>query len=188
MKRILTVLLCAVMLLGSVALATGMAPVCESHYFDVWYYRRDGMHKSVCLHDGCGFICYVPCDGMSATFEGKTLTVCPVCGHYGEKDGSFIPYIRADLYNYNASPLGEICVYRYDDPFEDGSVKAAISVIFEKAGVDEHYEGGFRLIIPTALESGFTLYGEDGGEIEYTYENGLLTFTCDAGCGIYFVK
>lgn len=188
MKRILSVLLCLVLLLGSVAFAGGSTPVCEHHYFDVWYYRREGIHRSVCKHEGCDFVPYVACGEMSADFEGKTLTVCPVCGHFGDTDGSYIPLVRADLYNYGKTPEGEFCVYRYDDPFEDGSVKTALSVIFEKGGREEAYDGGFRVHITTPIEGDFTVLNAAGEEIESSYENGVLTFTSDSGSGIYFVR
>lgn len=187
MKKLLSVLLCLMMLLSCTAFAT--APDTIDHYFGPWEYRHLGFHRGICQNEDCGFVLYIPCGELSADFEGKTFTVCPVCGHYGDKDGSFVPYnVRADLYAYNDAPMGELCVHCYDDPFEDGSVKAAFSVIFEKGGLRETYEGGFRLTFPTVIEGEFTVVNASGEEVESSYENGLLTITCDTGCGIYFVK
>lgn len=183
MKKLFSILLCLVMLLSCAAFA-----VETDHYFGVWEYRRAGLHKGTCINEGCDFVHYVPCSELTGEIDGKTFTVCPVCGHFPEKDGTFLTYITADLFGYSAAPIGEFCVYRYDDPFEDGSVKAAFSVIFERAGEIESYDGGFRIKIPTALEGEFTLYNGKGEEVAHEYENGFLKFTADKGCGIYFVK
>lgn len=183
MKKLISVLLCLATLLSCAACA-----VEANHYFGVWKYRRAGLHKGVCASEGCGFIHYVTCSELTGEIDGKAFAVCPVCGHFGDRDGAFLTCITADLFGYSASPMGEFCVYRYDDPFEDGSVKAAFSVIFERAGGIEPYDGGFNIKIPTTLEGVFTLYNGKGEEIAHEYENSVLKFTSDKGCGIYFAK
>lgn len=183
MKKIISILLCLAMLLVCAACAD-----CTEHHFGVWEYRRAGLHKGICVNEDCGFIHYVPCTEMAGETDSGSFTVCPVCGHSGDGDGTFLMGITADLFGYNAAPIGEFCVYRYDDPMGDGSVKAAFSVIFERAGLIEAYDGGFRINIPTALEGEFTLYNGKGEEIACEYENGILSFTSNEGCGIYFVK
>lgn len=157
------------------------------HTFGEWHYRRDGVHKGICID--CSFLMYAPCCELSAQYEGSTLTVCPVCGHFGEADGTFVP-VSVTLFDYAASPEGDPCIYLYRDPLgAESTVKAAFSVVFEKAGQVTDYSGRIALKMDVSLPEDFRLIkcSEVGSEeIESTYTDGMLNFIA-SDCGSLYL-
>lgn len=165
MKKTIAILLTAVLLCAAVMTALATTP---EHYMGLWHYRRNSEHKSFCKT--CGYVMYVPCEERTYEYDGRSITLCPVCGHIGDKDG--IPAESSVLvYDYANSPVGEICVHVYEAPFEgDESVLYALTSVFEKAGQTTAYRGKANIGLSLALPDGARVITADGEEIAYSYD------------------
>lgn len=171
MKKTIVILLIAALLCTTALTALALTP---EHYMGLWHYRRNSEHKSFCKT--CGYVMYVPCEERTYEYEGRLITLCPVCGHIGEEDG--IPAEPSVLvYDYANSPVGEICVHVYEAPFEgDDSVLYALTSVFEKGGQTTVFRGKANIGLSLDLPDGVRVITTDGEETAYSYDtaSGIL--------------
>ena len=142
------------------------------HLFHNWQPVGDGTHISRCYN--CGEELIMPCT-LFATAENvsPTFAACPICGEY--KDG-----VLPVLYAHNddeALPHGTLVIRGSEAP-ADG-ILYAITVIGSYYGEAVELAEPITLSFPMEL-TGFRVIDMNGGEIAFTLENGMLTFTAEA--------
>ena len=161
------------------------------HYMGPWHYWPEDSHWAFCTR--CDQVLVEKCAYFEYKYdEGQIISVCPVCGHFGERDGQILrPSVL--LYDYTNSPLGDLLMIEYTSPLEDcEEVIAAYSVIFEYAGRIAEFDGNIEVSFPFACEEQFSVvkvYDDimDDVPFEYDAEAGILTFTVKDGSGLFLV-
>ena len=190
MKRffVMLCLLIAACLIFSSALAGGWSH--ESHYFGVWTPGSLERQRAECVF--CGYKMRVDCSELSFSYGGNAYTVCPVCGRTDTSNGYFQQSTTL-LYDFDVTPLGDTCVYKYDKLIDDQDVICVFSFVFEYAGEIESFDGKLIPTVRTVLPEEFELIYVNGAEetpIDYTYDsaNNLLSFNLDTDNAVLIVK
>lgn len=178
MRRIISLILSVLMLFSLCALCLGEEtdepndkeePVV--HHFVKWSYRGDGTHISQCDYDGCGVWRITPCSPITVEHDGRTVSFCPVCGHY-ENGCPAVVWNRVwQTWNYSSSPQGDFSTILYTRPFgEDSSVLFCASFIYRYDGAPTYFDGytTFMFGLTTPARDIFTT----GGEVTAYLTNG----------------
>ena len=145
----------------------------KGHVYGQWTAQGDGTHSAACKR--CPETLTVEC----TLYLLEDKTVCPVCGEYGE--GMF-PAVNAAVQAVEPQALprhGELIVRLLEKPVE--SAECGITVAWEAAGKVLPFEGTVSVSLPLQAEGTFKLM-QNGAEIPFTLENGMLIFqTAEAG-------
>lgn len=168
----------------------------SGHWYGLWTPNEDGTHSAACKREDCKHTGKQDCAAWEVT-ETKDeiatiLTVCPVCGKFGE--ASFEAIAEAKI-ACEKLPSGEAIVRGMEAPFE--GVLYAFTAGYEYGGQMQEFKNeknGEILPITITLPldeaiSEFTLVRVDvtpetdeaertevWNEIAYTFENGVLSF------------
>lgn len=150
MRRLFSLVLCVMMLCSMCALGSGGssssedkdAPKVVNHHYVKWRYIGNGMHTSVCDYEDCDHVRYTKCSSIKVTHDGKTISICPVCGRYGKRGGSPIWHRVYSTWDYSSSPKGDFSSLVYLRPFgEDSNVLFCASFIYRFDGAPTYFDG-----------------------------------------------
>ncbi len=144
------------------------------HLYNHWDILGDNMHYTDCAL--CGEYTDVGCM-LWGVYDGEILlTVCPVCGEFGEMLFEVL-FARDDV----AVPIGTLLVRGLEAPFEGALYGITVAGVYGGEVVNIH--GEVTITLPIELE-GFSLVRVDvvdgvetRTEIPFTLEDGQLTFT-----------
>ena len=164
------------------------------HWYDLWYPNQDGTNSAECKRYGCSHERTAECTLYEVTVkDGDTetiRTVCPVCGDheraiFGVVSGATIKAVHIN----NRLLRGEQIVRELDAPFD--GVLYAFTAAYEFAGYVEPFNGKVSVSLPLDAEkyAEFKLVRVDvtpatettertevWTEVDFTFENGRLTF------------
>ena len=146
------------------------------HYYGDWADNGNGTHSAHCKR--CSHVKTVNCTQYSVTIDGTEYKVCPVCGH---SDAGLFAVVEGATITGKKLPRGEALVRGAEAPFE--GVLYAFTAGYECGGKMEHFQKPVTISLPLPLTTdSFKLVaaeGDDWDELDYTFENGLLTFTAE---------
>lgn len=167
------------------------------HWFSQWKPCSDGYHAAYCIREGCDGTAGLPCEWFELTFttsdeEEMTVSICPVCGAVRHEDIVFEAIKSATVKaNEKWLPRGELIVRAMENPY--GECQYAFTVGYEFSGWLEDFLGTVTVTMPMELEGEFrlayveeTLEGQTLTDVEFTYEDGKLTFETEKQ-GIYLI-
>lgn len=168
-----------------------------SHWYSEWKPCSDGYHAAYCIRKGCKGTAGMPCEWHDLTFttadgEEMTVSICPVCGAVRHEDTVFEAIKTATVKMGKAGlPRGELIVRGMENPYSD--CLYGFTVGYEFSGWLEKFLGEVTITIPVELEGEFRLVyvtenleGQVLTEVEYTYEDGKLSFVTEDQ-GIFLV-
>ena len=165
------------------------------HWYGSWSYDGDMTHRATCVRGGCGYVRKEECTSYAVMVGDTELNICQVCGNLNGTTMGALEATVTDLDNEDGGipERGELSVYGLERPFD--GVLYALTVGYEYAGALDEFTGMVRVEIPMALTDQLpefrlvyvdaTGVGEDT-EIEYTYEEGVLSFDTDAA-GVFLL-
>ncbi|MBR5010514.1 MAG: hypothetical protein IKY06_07695 [Clostridia bacterium] len=112
------------------------------HHFVKWHWHGNGTHLSVCDFDDCNYVRVVPCSSLTVEHDGKTLTFCPICGHYTGGRGNSVWNRVWQTWDYSSSPKGDFSTILYTRPFGgESSVLFCASLVFRYDGAPTYFDG-----------------------------------------------
>lgn len=152
-------------------------PANGQHLYTHWDILGDHRHHTDCTQ--CGENADVACT-LWGMYDGETLlTVCPVCGAFGDTLFELL-FAREDV----AVPIGTLLVRGAEAPYEGALYGVTVAAVYGGEVVNIH--GKVTITLPVAPES-FTLVRVDvtdgvetRTEVPFSLENGQLTFSTDA--------
>lgn len=151
----------------------------RGHWYGDWSPDGDGTHSADCVRGGCAHRKKVQCSPQEYQLNGKTITLCPVCG--GTSTGEpLLPVEGAGAEALTGVlPRGEFILRQ--GALGDGT--GLLSISFEQAGILMQPEGIMRYSLPAGEFSGYTfrLIGADGSadDLPFTLSGSVLTFELD---------
>ena len=158
-------------------------------FWGTWSIAKNERHRRYCKR-GCGQYTAVACEYLTAVVGEDTLTICPICGRYG--DGEVAIQKQATIANPAASKPGTFIARAEVAPVEgNAECLAVITAVYEGNGhiVDLVKDAKpVTVTLPMPVEAPcrlvFASIDEQTQEhvlipVEYTVENGNLVFTVD---------
>lgn len=168
----------------------------RGHWYDLWYPNQGGTHSAECRRNDCNYEGTIECTLYEITVkDGESdsiLTICPVCGEYGETSFAVISEAVVKAAGSDALPRGEQIVRGMDAPVN--GVLYGFTVAYEFAGRVEPFKGTVSVTLPLDAEkyTEFKLVRVDVSQtmeqvertevwtdIAFDYENGELSFETD---------
>ena len=165
------------------------------HWYGSWSYDGDMTHRATCVRGGCGYVRREECTSYAVMVGDTELNICPVCGNLNGTTMGALEATVTDLDNEDGGipERGELSVYGLERPFD--GVLYALTVGYEYAGALDEFTGMVHVEIPVVLPDElpeFRLVHVDetgageNAEIEYTYEEGVLSFNTDVA-GVFLL-
>ena len=166
------------------------------HWYGPWSFSGDMTHSATCRRDGCGYVRTRDCTTYTMTVGDNLVSICPVCNNMnGIKMSTLKATVTSVDNDVNSIPKrGELSVCGLEKPFD--GVLYALTIAHEYAGKLDEFTGmvhiemslvltdelpEFRLVRVDVTEAGEdTERTEVWTEIEYNYEDGVLSFDTDA--------
>lgn len=163
------------------------------HWFGLWTPNADGTHSAPCKL--CTHIGTAPCSVLEVTAaDGETvLTVCPVCGEFGETVFEVVEGAELKSATKMVLPVGEAIIRGMASPFD--GVLYAFTAAYEYSGEVIPFGTTVSVSLPLSAEqfASFDLVRVDvtpateetdrtevRTAVDYTFENDVLTFEADA--------
>jgi hypothetical protein len=166
-------------------------PAAGLHWFGAWTANAetDGIHNAACRNNGCTHIGKAACAAFEVTVGDSVLSVCPVCGQFGEAAFEIVKGASMTSATKMMLPVGEALVRGIANPFD--GVLYAFTASYEYSGESIPFGTTVSVSVPLSGEqfASFELLRVDvtpateteertevHTAVEYTYENGILTF------------
>ena len=156
-------------------------------FWGTWSIAKNERHRRYCKR-GCGQFTAVACEYLTAVVGEDTLTICPICGRYG--DGEVAIQKQAAIANPAANKPGKFIARAEVAPVEGkAECLAVITAVYERNGhiVELAVDAKpVTVTLPMPVEAPcqliFATIDEQKQElmlipVEYTVENGNLVFT-----------
>ena len=167
----------------------------HKHALVKWRYVGLGNHWAPCTTKSCSYSRLKPCEELSVTVNGHTLTACPICGHSETVSGTRAISCKCLVYNYDSSPMGDIWAIVYENPFGDDEpdISYAVSTVFNYYGVTEAYDGDALITVVIPDLENFSVYTAENGELkpivyEYSKQQGTLKYRTSGTGNWVFIK
>jgi hypothetical protein len=172
-----------------------IVPAAGLHWFGAWTANGEtaGIHNAACRNEGCTHIGKAACAAFEVTVGDSVLSVCPVCGQFGEAAFEIVKGASMTSATKMMLPMGEALVRGIADPFD--GVLYAFTASYEYSGESIPFGTTVSVSVPLSGEqfASFELLRVDvtpateteertevRTAVEYTYENGVLTFEADS--------
>jgi len=163
------------------------------HWFDLWTPNAEATHSAPCKR--CDYIGTVECTALEVTAaDGSAiLTVCPVCGRFGEAVFEAIGGAEMTSATKAQLPTGEAIIRGMEAPF--GDVLYAFVAAYEYSGESIPFGTTVSVSLPLSAEQypSFELVRMDvtpateqtertevRTAVDFTFENDFLAFEADA--------